>query len=110
MRLQRGAAEPLQDLHILQQFEILFCNDLCWGLAFIPPELLKHLLGGVGGERRAQLLCQLHLLGQEDGSVSSSHAQTLSPGPRWWRRRWVIRTADSVIPHRALLTRVPLDE
>lgn len=111
MRLQRGAAELLQGLQVLQQFKLLFCNDLCWGLAFIPPQFLKYLLGE-GGWR-------------EEGSVSSSHEQThqglptLSPRPCWWKRRWVICTAGlqghnreggEVIPHRSPLTRVPLDE
>ena len=88
MCLQRGAAKLLQGLRILQQFELLFGNDLCWGLAFIPPELLKHLLGGGVEGGGVSSICQLYLLGQEDGSVSYSHMQPLSPGPHWWR--WVI--------------------
>lgn len=111
--LQRGAAELLQGLWVLQQFKLLFCNDLCWGLAFIPPQFLKHLLGE-GGWR-------------EEGSVRSSHVQThwglstLSPRPCWWRWGWLICAGGlqghngeggecEVIPHRSLLTRVPLDE
>lgn len=61
MRLQRGAAELLRGLQVLQQFKLLSASDLCWGLTFIPPQFLKYLLGE-GGWRGE--------------SVGSSHEQT----------------------------------